>query len=165
MFKLRKINSELRSNLTKDISLLEKEQYNKLKKLLHHAYDHSPYYRELFKRSNIDPLEITSLDDISRLPITSRNVFRGVDNVLSEHIDINKCKKHTTSGTTGSHLMMYFTRNDNLFLWASYHRARVENGYRPYKDVVIVATNKHTRTIYSLLNLSLIHISEPTRPY
>jgi hypothetical protein len=64
-------------------------QDDRLRRLVRHAYDHVPHYRERFDREGLSPSEIRGVADLHRIPITSRRelqalpleqrVGRGVD--------------------------------------------------------------------------------------
>lgn len=55
---------------------LEALQLSRLKALLEHAYDHSPYYREAFTQAGITPQDLHSLEDLRRFPFVDKQVER-----------------------------------------------------------------------------------------
>src|SRR5690606_32327181 len=53
----------------------EKEyQQQEMQKLIKHAYEESPFYRDLYK--NIDLATIQSVEDLKKLPILEKEVVR-----------------------------------------------------------------------------------------
>jgi phenylacetate-CoA ligase len=104
---------------------IEKYRLQKLRRLLHHAYDHVPYYRELFDKYRIHPDNIKNLEEFYTIPILKKEVAKErykdliADNV---NIDSKKIKKGKTGGTTGVPLKIYkdvYTRN---FTWGAFYR-------------------------------------------
>ena len=52
----------------------------RLTKLVHYAYERSPFYREKFDRAGLKPADIRSLEDFKRkVPLTDKSEF--IDNV------------------------------------------------------------------------------------
>ncbi|MBU0707274.1 AMP-binding protein [Patescibacteria group bacterium] len=47
-------------------------QNKKLKSFIRHFVPYSPYYRELFKKSDLSPADIITTDDLVKLPFTSK---------------------------------------------------------------------------------------------
>ncbi|MCD4842484.1 MAG: phenylacetate--CoA ligase, partial [Methanosarcinales archaeon] len=51
-------------------------QEEKLKSLVHYVYNHSPFYRKRFDEAGISPNDIQSLDDVRKLPFTTKQDLR-----------------------------------------------------------------------------------------
>lgn len=47
-------------------------QERKLRNMVRLAYNHSPFYKKLFKENNLSPLDIKSLDDLNKIPFTRK---------------------------------------------------------------------------------------------
>jgi phenylacetate-CoA ligase len=97
---------------------LEHLQLERLRGVLHSVYDGVPFYHALFLRHNIVPDEIETLDDLRRLPFTSKADFR--DNypygLLAVPMD-QVVRLHASSGTTGKQIVGAYTRHD-LDTWS-----------------------------------------------
>ncbi len=100
-----------------EISRLEKLDYNlkvdiqlkKFKELLHYAKLNSPFYKQLYENVNIN--EISTLDDIKKLPIVSKEMVRAnLANIYT--IKENEAIVSNTSGTTGTSMKFLYTKND-----------------------------------------------------
>ena len=91
-----------------------------------------PFYREAFARGKITPESIRSLDDLRRLPFTTKADLRdhyplGFLTMPREKI----ARFHGSSGTTGKPTIVAYTRED-LDLWANLcARFLVAGGMRP----------------------------------
>ena len=57
-------------------------QSEKLKKIVAHAYNNSPFYKKRFDEHGVRPEDIRSIDDIVKLPLQSSKTF--VTTILSE---------------------------------------------------------------------------------
>lgn len=76
-------------------------QFEKLKESLIYAYNDSLYYQQLFTSVDFNPVTMTSLSEIIKIPILTKQLLN--DNL--ENIQIEKCKnfyRTSTGGTTGS---------------------------------------------------------------
>lgn len=83
-----------------------------LDKLVSHAYQTVPYYREQFDRLNIKPHDIRTKDDLHRIPIlTKDDIRRHAPRLISTRHQKKQLIHGHTSGTTGSPLDVYWDRN------------------------------------------------------
>ena len=98
---------------------LKKLQFARLKQRVKYAYERVPFYRSRFQEQGITPEDIKSLDDVARIPFTSKDDFR--DNYpyglmavpLSEVVRV-----HASSGTTGKPIIAPYTAGD-IDIWAN----------------------------------------------
>lgn len=88
----------------------EKVIQNKLfLKLLHYAYENSPFYKEFYK--DIDINSIKSVDDIEKLPILTKDLLK--ENIETFYtINRRKGLRFYTGGTTGNPIMVLKRRED-----------------------------------------------------
>lgn len=97
---------------TQSIAAIKTFQESKLQELLVYLQNHSPYYRELFLKENINIQEIKALEDLQRLPITTKTDIQ-LNNEsffcvpMTEIIDYA-----TTSGTLGDPVTFGLTDKD-----------------------------------------------------
>ena len=97
---------------------LKNLQLKRLKEIVKRVYDSVPFYQNKFKESNITPENIQSLDDVKKLPFTTKDDLR--DNMpfgmLSTSLD-DCVELHASSGTTGIPVTACYTRND-IEVWS-----------------------------------------------
>jgi phenylacetate-CoA ligase len=106
--------------------------------MLNYAYRNVSYYHKLFDSINLKPSDIKSLDDLSKIPITTKQQLRDAKiDIIAQNIDLNNCVNHKTSGSTGIPLELIFTKEDGMYSGASYERVRRDNGYNPLKDIFL----------------------------
>ncbi|MDD2649140.1 MAG: phenylacetate--CoA ligase [Eubacteriales bacterium] len=93
-------------------------QLEKLKKTVRTAYDHVALYRHKMDEAGVTPEDIGSLDDISKIPFTTKQDLRehypfGLAAVPMRDI----VRIHASSGTTGKPITACYTKKD-LEMWA-----------------------------------------------
>ncbi|MEJ2272659.1 MAG: phenylacetate--CoA ligase [Candidatus Bathyarchaeota archaeon] len=96
---------------------LNKIQLKLLKNLVKYCYENSTFYRAKFKNAGLAPDDIKTLDDIQKIPFTSKNDLRenypfGMVTVPLEYI----VELHASSGTTGNPIVGAYTNND-MDIW------------------------------------------------
>ncbi len=88
-------------------------QYEKLKKLINHAYLNVPYYRLLFDSLRIKPTDIQTIDDLRIIPILDKNTIQSNYSLMIAS-DAKNYYKRTTTGSTGVPLCVYYDYNNKL---------------------------------------------------
>ena len=98
---------------------LEDLQLERLKQKVRYVYERVPFYRAKFRELGVTPQDIRLLDDVTRLPFTSKDDVRnnypyGLMAVpLSEVVRV-----HASSGTTGKPIVVPYNAND-IDVWAN----------------------------------------------
>ena len=98
---------------------LEAIQLRRLKATIDRVYANVPFYRKQFEASGITPGDIQSLQDLQRLPFTTKQDLRdnypfGMFAVPMENV----VRIHASSGTTGQPTVVGYTARD-VDTWAS----------------------------------------------
>lgn len=85
---------------------LERLQIRQLRDFLVRIGGDVPYYRELFKSLGFEPARLESLEDLRRLPLTSKADIRAnMDRLKAEHA--GALEKFSTGGSSGEPLIFY----------------------------------------------------------
>lgn len=108
-------------------SELESEQLRRLRKLMIAAYENAPYYREKMQSAGLRPENVASLDDLTRIPPTSKDDLLRCRGGIQWRVPGEKHFYSETSGSTGKPLVFY--RNQD---WDAWHRASAYRGYGWY---------------------------------
>ena len=110
----------------RDFGERRKYQWERFKEILEHAYENVPLYREKFDAAGITPDDIESRQDLSKIPITTKNELREgfPDKVMAENIDHGEIRYTNTSGTTGRVTMLAQDRGDINYKYAAKLRSR-----------------------------------------
>ena len=93
-------------------------QGERLKKLVHRLYHNTPFYRNKMQQIGITPDDIRSIDDIVKLPFTTKQDLR--DNYPFGLFATPKSeivRLHASSGTTGKPTVVGYTHRD-LSIWS-----------------------------------------------
>ncbi len=108
-------NEKVECMKLEDLKNLQSERFAKL---VSYANEHSQFYRSKFHHVGINLKSIRTIDDILKLPLTTKDELReqypfglkatSIDRILETHV---------TSGTTGNPVAIGYTRAD-LDLWA-----------------------------------------------
>ena len=96
---------------------LRKLQDERLKAQIRHVYDNVPHYRQLMDEKGVKPEDIQGVDDLWKLPFTSKADLRECypDGMLA--VPKSECVRiHSTSGTTGKRVIAYYNQHD-IDLW------------------------------------------------
>jgi len=115
---------------------LRELQGERLKTIVQKVYDKVPLYREKFDASGIKPGDIQGIDDISKLPFTTKDNMRDVyayGLLACDRRDIVEI--HTSSGTTGKPVVDAYTQND-INLWGKVMARTLSMGGVTADDVV-----------------------------
>ena len=111
---------------------LLKHQNKKLREIIKYAYENVPFYHEKFKRAQLKPDEIKTVDDLSKLPIIRKDeVKQNLKRMISKEYEISKLKMLRTSGSTGKPLYFYISRKEDEYRKARHLRANIACGQKP----------------------------------
>jgi len=102
----------------KDIETLPRKkmaekQLEKLKEIVHIAYENVPFYRKRFDSINLKPSDIKTLKDIEKIPVTTKSDLRDNYPFNLFAVPLKKIVRlHGSSGTTGKPIVVGYTKND-----------------------------------------------------
>ncbi|MEO7265418.1 MAG: AMP-binding protein [Ferruginibacter sp.] len=92
--------------------IIKTMQEKKLQELLRYLNQHSPFYKALFAKSNIYPGDIITLEDLRKIPTTTKEHLQELnDDFIC--VERNKIIEYSsTSGTLGKPVNIALTEND-----------------------------------------------------
>ncbi len=111
---------------------------HRLRRLVHYAYDNSPFYRKKFDEIGLEPGDIKTIEDFkTKIPLTDKSDFLATQiedppygSVFSRSMDA--IVHHAeTSGTTGTPLSIPFSMYDTVRLGESWCSGFWATGIRP----------------------------------
>lgn len=119
----------------------------KLRKLVRHAYESVPFYRERFDRAGVRPETIRHLEDLERLPVVGKRDLQvaGKDAIVSSRCRADGLIEVRTSGSTGQPFTIYWDRHWDATQRALFFRALASTGYRFGDKVAILTENVESR--------------------
>ena len=96
----------------------EEDTLAKLKVMLKHVSESSPFYQKKFKEANVDIEKIKSLEDLKLLPFTHKEELRDAYPLGLKAVSENEVIRiHSSSGTTGKPVIIPYTQKD-VDIWA-----------------------------------------------
>jgi len=156
-------------------SKLRQYQFTKLRNIIHHAYYHVPFYRNLFDKNGIKPEDIRSLKDIQRIPILEKEDIRLFHKEMVARTKLMPfLYKCNTSGTSGKPITLYRNLHNVGFEHALIMRQYAWGGIRASERIAtlkgeMITENKIGKQQYwafssaeNTLIMSSYHISEDT---
>ncbi len=111
---------------------LETLQVEKLRRLLQHAYVHVRFYRSAMRAAGVSPSDITSLDDLRRLPLLSKEDVRKhlYFGLFADNHRKREMLRISTSGSSGEPFTTYADRYQLEVRFATTLRAMEFTGWR-----------------------------------
>ena len=104
----KKFKKELESSQWSSAEELRALQEERLRNIIHHAYETVPYYRCIFDQRGIKPHHIEHVEDLEKLPILEKEDVRNhCQELVSRKARRTFLYKCHTSGTTGKPLTLY----------------------------------------------------------
>lgn len=131
--KFLKVMNELKKTQYYSKEEIDKYQNKQLRKLIEHAYETVPYYRQLFEKNQLKPKDIITNEDLPKIPMLTKRDVKKHHNKLISKIFIKKNLVHGhTSGTTGSPLNFYWDINTCVYTnavdWRQKEWAGIKHG-------------------------------------
>ena len=122
----------LRRSVQWDDDEIHRFQAERLHKLVIHAVEHVPYYRDLFAHESWSAIDIRTLDDLRRLPVVGKAIMRreGIDRFTADDVPVGQRIRVRSSGSTGEPFSYYTTRLAASVNTAAKLRTWYEAGYR-----------------------------------
>lgn len=124
---------------TASIQEIRDLQLSRLKRTVAHCYQHSGFHKHRFQSAGVTPDDIQSLDDLRKIPFTTKDDLRATYPFGMLCVPSNQLARiHASSGSTGKPTVVGYTRED-IDTWAGLvARSIFAAGGRP-GDMVHVA--------------------------
>ena len=109
---------------------LKAMQFQKLRLLIHYAYNNVLYYQKKFDEIGLRPDDIEDFDDIKKIPILNKDdIKKSYNDFIARNVDKANVIQQSTSGTTGSPFTI--TMDKSTLIWEKVwiQRHRIWGGY------------------------------------
>ena len=117
-----------------------RHQDERLREVIHHAYETVPYYREVFQARNLVPGDIQTAEDLAKLPILTKDLIRERwADLQSAGWPAKRVVYSRTGGTTGKALKLAEDVDTNPWQWAVWWRHRRRFGLELNDPFVVFA--------------------------
>jgi phenylacetate-CoA ligase len=89
-----------------------------LKRLIAYAYEHVPYYHQLFNSIGLSPEDVHDENDLSKIPfLTKEMLTKNRDKLISDEFNKSSLIYLTTSGSTGEPTGFYVQKESPMREW------------------------------------------------
>ncbi len=106
-------------------------QNRRLSSHLRHAANNVPHYKQMFHRLGLDPSEIRSVEDLSKIPILAKSEIRSDPmSFLTGGGNAPGWNEFFTSGTTGTPMNLWSSRESFTRIWSFVYRLRQWGGLK-----------------------------------
>lgn len=117
---------------------LQQVQLERLQAIVNRAYENVAFYKRVFDQAGISPEDIRSLDDLARLPFTTREDLRDGYPYDAFAVPLKDVVRiHPSAGTTGAPTVCGYTVND-IHNWSELAARVLSAGGVGKEDVVQV---------------------------
>lgn len=100
-----------------------------LARMLEYVYHHCSYYYSRFKSVGLTPFDFKQLSDLEKFPIlTKEDVRANWRGMISDEFPLKSLIRYHTSGSTGTALDFYWTKENVRFSWGIVWRGRKRFG-------------------------------------
>lgn len=145
------------TSIQKKMKFLEKSQYwsrkkiedyqnKRLKELIKHAYDNVPYYKKLFDKLNIKISDIKTKKDLKKIPLLTKQLIKENFEDLKASNLLEKSYPTYTSGSSGTPMVFFQTKEDFSWIWAAEFRSWMKAGYKLGDKYTKLSLNPRNRT-------------------
>jgi phenylacetate-CoA ligase len=110
---------------------LEKLQLRNLRRLLRHAFDHCPYYRQAWSRAGLDPVDVKKFDDFRSWPTTDRDTIRQQRLQMRAQVPGMQLYAKATGGSSGVPVQFDLNVDSDARRTAAWHRGYGWAGAEP----------------------------------
>ncbi len=113
-------------------------QWQRLEKLLRHAYEHVPFYRDQMEQAGLTPGDIAGVDDLYRLPVTTKSHIQRnfPDRITADNSDRSDWQYVSTRGTANRLMAIHdFAKRDMVRATAA-RALHLSGDYRVGKKMV-----------------------------
>ncbi len=114
-------------------------QLERLQKTVRHAFDHMPLYHKKMQATGIEPGDIKELDDLRKLPFTTKQDLRDSYPYGMIAVPLEKIVRfHASSGTTGQSTVSAYTQND-IDSWTECSARSITSAGGTAKDILQIS--------------------------
>ena len=128
----------LRTFQYRDLEYIKASQLARFKKLLRHAYEKIPMYREFYDSQGITPSQVRYFEEIEEVPVITKDIIRSfpIRKRVAPGIPEKLVYKVRTSGSTGEPLEIWNNRTESLIQTLKGIRFLREWGYSPLDNTI-----------------------------
>lgn len=134
-------------------------QERKLRAMVRHAWENSPFYRQKFQQAGVTAADIQTVADLAKLPPTTKAELQAAGSVQVVAQGYSKANTfyEATSGSSGKVLEVYHTPTALNSYFAFAFRHLWDIGYRPWQRVAYTSFDPLPSLPWEKLGLGVRH--------
>ena len=136
---------KMKTKIPKDFTKVMRIQDKRVRKLVKKAYK-IPFYKERFDRAGVRPEDIRTGDDLSKLPLLTKDELRAWMNEEAKNPKYEDWYHDTTSGSSGVPLMLLVSPREKAYNMANWFRVMMTAGYNPFFGKTMSRKSAHSVT-------------------
>ncbi len=136
---------QLLQNCTLDPDEIAALQRQKLSALLHHAYEHVPYYRRVFDERQLHPRDIREPSDLEQLPLLTKSLIQeNAGELRAQYVPprFGRIRRERTGGSTGQPITLYVDDESWSMGVATVDRFHELCGWKPGNSIATLLTRR-----------------------
>ncbi len=143
-------------------------QWRRFKRIIHHAYENTVFYRKQFRNQGITPHDIRDWRDVKFIPIIGRENLRNPEAMIASGYSAENMYRSSSSGSLGKRTTTYF--DTDAWLIGKYLlklRARWACGVRPHDRMAIFSEESYLEARWKniILRKKRFSILEPAESH
>ncbi|MBQ7203695.1 MAG: hypothetical protein IJS03_06750 [Eubacterium sp.] len=142
-----------------NIQRIKRIQNRRLKQLVKRAYEFQ-FYKERFDKAGIKPSDINCSQDLSKLPVLTKDELRVWINTIKNDSKYKYYFKDTTSGSTGTPLTILYSPREKAYNMANWLRVLTISGCKPIREKSLSRVDVHSQSGHNQTILSKFGILE-----
>ena len=136
---------KMKTKIPKDFTGVMRTQDRRVRKLVKKAYK-IPFYKERFDKAGVKPEDIRTGDDLSKLPLLTKDELRAWMNEEAKNPKYENWFHDTTSGSSGVPLMLLVSPKEKAYNMANWFRVMMTAGYNPFFGKTMSRKSAHSVT-------------------
>ncbi len=123
-----------------DHKRLQRLQLKALRRVVHHAYSTVPFYRKLYNSAGVDPAALSSIEDMQKLPIISKEQLLAapLKERFSRKYSDRDCYLKRTSGSTAQPVQILEEPHAMNVMRAYQLRRILSYGFKPWEKIAVI---------------------------
>ncbi|MEE1227907.1 MAG: hypothetical protein U0K57_02970 [Lachnospiraceae bacterium] len=134
---------KMKKSIPNDFSGVMKKQDERVRRLVRRAYE-IPFYKKRFDEAGVKPEDIKCGDDLSKLPLLTKDELRAWMNELDQDPKYKEWYHDTTSGSSGVPLMLLVSPKEKAYNMANWFRVMMVAGYNPFFGKTMSRKSAHS---------------------
>lgn len=113
-----------------------------LRRIVRHAYENVPYYRDLFDRTGVSAADIRTAEDLALIPMTEKRDLKAElpERITARGLDPDKLTVRKTTGSTGELFTVLKSRSDEFLFHVFRLHVMRDFGLKPSDRMALIST-------------------------